>query len=82
MSAISESELLKRVGEARPDLLYLSLPNNPTGATFDPEVILSGVVSDTAVLFDLTLPSAEIDVAELSGRLAREERTGHSPAEW
>jgi len=64
--SISEEMVVARVREARPDLIYLSLPNNPTGAIFDPRAIISGVPDETAILFDLTLPCRDLKVGELT----------------
>lgn len=44
-----------------PDLIYLSLPNNPTGALFDPRSIINGADETTAIVIDLTLPSSDMD---------------------
>ena len=69
--AISEALLVAKAEELKPDLLYLSLPNNPTGAIFDPEVVIAGVPEETAVVIDLTLPSRAIDVRALTRDLYR-----------
>jgi aspartate/methionine/tyrosine aminotransferase len=66
---IDEAALLEKGREVMPDLLYLSLPNNPTGAIFDPEVIINGAPEGTAIMIDLTLPSRALDAGELTGRL-------------
>ena len=68
---IDEAALVAEAGAANPDLLYLSLPNNPTGAVFDPEVIIAGVPEKTAVIIDLTLPSRAIDARALTRELYR-----------
>ena len=67
--AISEEIVIERTREARPDLIYLSLPNNPTGAIFDPLAIVSGVPAETAILFDLTLPCRDLNVGELTRKV-------------
>ena len=67
--AITEALLVAKAEEIKPDLLYLSLPNNPTGAIFDPEVVIAGVADETAVLIDLTLPSRAIDSRMLTHEL-------------
>lgn len=67
--AIVEDLLVAKAVETNPDLLYLSLPNNPTGAIFDPAVVIAGVPDETAVIIDLTLPSREIDVRALTSEL-------------
>jgi aspartate/methionine/tyrosine aminotransferase len=72
--AITESLLVAKAEETKPDLLYLSLPNNPTGAIFDPEIVIAGVPEGTAVVIDLTLPSRAIDVRALTRELYREFR--------
>ena len=64
--SISESILIERARETHPDLIYLSLPNNPTGAIFDPRAIIRGVLAETAILFDLTLPCRDFNVGELA----------------
>ena len=72
--AITESLLVEKAEETKPDLLYLSLPNNPTGAIFDPEVVIAGVPEQTAVIIDLTLPSRTIDTRRLTRELYRKFR--------
>ena len=69
--AISEPLLVAKAEETQPDILYLSLPNNPTGAIFDPEVVIAGVPEATAVIMDLTLPSRAIDARVLTHDLYR-----------
>jgi aspartate/methionine/tyrosine aminotransferase len=64
--SISEEIVIERAGETRADLIYLSLPNNPTGAIFDPRAIIEGVPAETAILFDLTLPCRDLNVGELT----------------
>ena len=67
--AISEARLVAKAEETKPDVLYLSLPNNPTGAIFDPEVVIAGVPEETAIMIDLTLPSRAIDARALTHEL-------------
>lgn len=67
--SITESSIIERARETHPDLIYLSLPNNPTGAIFDPRAIISGVPAETAILFDLTLPCRDLKVGELAREL-------------
>ena len=67
--AITEALLVAKAEEIKPDLLYLSLPNNPTGAIFDPEIIIAGVPEKTAVIIDLTLPARAIDARTLTREL-------------
>lgn len=67
--AINEALLVAKAKEIKPDLLYLSLPNNPTGAIFDPAIIIAGVAEETSVLIDLTLPSRAIDSRMLTHEL-------------
>ena len=64
--AITEALLVAKAEETKPDLLYLSLPNNPTGATFDPEVVIAGVPEETTIIIDLTLPCRTIDARVLT----------------
>jgi aspartate/methionine/tyrosine aminotransferase len=63
--SISEGVVIERAGEIQPDLIYLSLPNNPTGAIFDPVTIINGVSPETAVMFDLTLPCRDLSAGAL-----------------
>ena len=63
--AIVEGTVVAKAKEACPDVLYLSLPNNPTGAVFDAETVIAGTPVATAVVMDLTLPSRSIDVRAL-----------------
>jgi aspartate/methionine/tyrosine aminotransferase len=67
--AILEDLLVAKAVETKPDILYLSLPNNPTGAIFDPAVVIAGAPEETAVVIDLTLPSRAIDARALTGEL-------------
>lgn len=68
---IDETELIRKAAEIHPDAIYLSLPNNPTGAVFDPEMIVRSVPETTAVLLDLTLPSRALDTRALIQKLLR-----------
>ena len=72
--AISEVALVAKAEETNPDLLYLSLPNNPTGAIFDPEMIIAGAPEKTAIIIDLTLPGRAIDARALTLELYRKFR--------
>jgi len=67
--AIPEDGLVSKAVQTRPDLLYLSLPNNPTGAIFDPAIVIAGTPEETAIVIDLTLPSRAIDGRALTGEL-------------
>lgn len=67
--SIDEPELLRRAADRPPEVLYLSLPNNPTGAVFDPEPLIEGMPPETLVTFDLTLPSRGLDTRALVTRL-------------
>src|SRR5215217_5057926 len=64
--AIPEAMLVAKAKETTPDVIYLSLPNNPTGAIFDAEVVIAGAPEKTAVVVDLTLPCRAIDVRVLT----------------
>ena len=66
---IHETELISRIRAEEPEIVYLSLPNNPTGAVFNPEDIVKGAPEKTTILFDVTLPSRELDSRALSTRL-------------
>jgi len=68
---IDETEMIRKAAEIRPDVIYLSLPNNPTGAVFDPEMIVRSVPESTAILLDLTLPSQALDARTLTQKLLR-----------
>src|SRR5437660_328499 len=59
---IDEQNVVKEVRDILPDLLYFSLPNNPTGAIFLPEIIIEHLPEHTSVIVDLTLPSADFDL--------------------
>ena len=72
--AITEALLVAKAEATKPDLLYLSLPNNPTGAVFDPEVVITGVPEETAVIIDLTLPCRAFDARVLTHDLYRKFR--------
>ena len=72
--AIPEAMLVAKAEETTPDLLYLSLPNNPTGAVFDPEVVIAGTPENTAIAIDLTLPCRTIDARVLTSELYRKFR--------
>jgi aspartate/methionine/tyrosine aminotransferase len=67
--AIAEAMLVAKAEETPPDLLYLSLPNNPTGAIFDPEIVIAGMPEETAIVIDLTLPARAIDTKALTHEL-------------
>lgn len=68
---VDESEIVAKAIEQRPDLIYLSLPNNPTGAIFEAGEIIGGVPETTAIMIDLTLPSQELDVRDVLPKLYR-----------
>ena len=67
--AITEAMFIAKANETTPDVVYLSLPNNPTGAIFDPELVIAGVPEQTAVIIDLTLPAGGIDARVLTREL-------------
>jgi aspartate/methionine/tyrosine aminotransferase len=66
---ISEAGLVEKAREENPSLVYLSLPNNPTGAVFDPEIIIDGAPETTAIMIDLTLPSRDLDMRAITAGL-------------
>ena len=72
--AIAETMLVAKAKETKPDVIYLSLPNNPTGAIFDPELVIAGAPEKTAVIIDLTLPCRSIDARVLTGDIYRKFR--------
>lgn len=67
--AIPEAMIVAKAKETKPDVVYLSLPNNPTGAIFDPEIVIAGAPEETAVVIDLTLPCRAIDARTLTREL-------------
>ena len=67
--SIDEDGFVDRALFDEPDLIYLSLPNNPTGAVFSPESIVDRVSDETTILLDLTLPSRGLDTKRLTTRL-------------
>ena len=67
--AITEARFVAKAKETTPDVVYLSLPNNPTGAIFDPELVVEGVPEKTAIIIDLTLPARAIDARALTREL-------------
>jgi hypothetical protein len=44
---------------------------NPTGATFDPDLIARGLPAETAFVLDMTLPAADLDTRALLGKMYR-----------
>lgn len=66
---ISEEAITDKAKAIGVDLVYLSLPNNPTGAVFDPHALIRAMPEETTVLLDLTLPSRDPDARELTGGL-------------
>jgi aspartate/methionine/tyrosine aminotransferase len=68
---INEAALIRKAAEVQPDIVYLSLPNNPTGAVFDPEKIVNGLPDNMPIILDLTLPSRQLNTRELVGHLYR-----------
>ena len=67
--SINESRIIQRIKETGADMLYLSFPNNPTGAIFDPELFINGVSQDTAIVFDMTLPRPDVHLPRLMNQL-------------
>lgn len=63
---ISEETLADKAKTMGADVVYLSLPNNPTGAVFDPHALVRAVPEETTVLLDLTLPSRDPEASELT----------------
>lgn len=68
---IDEQTLAREVEAIAADLLYVSLPNNPTGATFNPEAMVKDISERTCIIIDMTLPCAELDPKEIVPRLHR-----------
>lgn len=64
-----EARLAESVREAQPDLVYLSLPNNPTGAVFDAAALVAQLPEQVALMLDLTLPSRDLNYGGLIGEL-------------
>src|ERR1044072_7865238 len=48
--AIDEAALVEKAKKENPDLIYLSLPNNPTGAIFEPERIINDAPQAAAIV--------------------------------
>ncbi len=71
---IDEAAVVERAKAEVPELLYLSLPNNPTGATFDPDLIARELPAETAFVLDMTLPAADLDTRALLGKMYRGHR--------
>ena len=67
--SIDESSIVDEARQAPADLIYLSLPNNPTGAVFDPGSIIESAPRETAIVFDMTLPARGLDTKNLASRL-------------
>lgn len=63
---VNEEAFADKAKSVSADLVYLSLPNNPTGAVFDPHALVRAVPEETTVLLDLTLPSRDPEAAELT----------------
>lgn len=63
---IGEQLLCDKAKAVGPDVVYLSLPNNPTGAVFDPHALVRAMPEETTVLLDLTLPSRDAEAGELT----------------
>jgi aspartate/methionine/tyrosine aminotransferase len=72
--SVPETLLAEEARGSEADLVYLSLPNNPTGAVFDPEPIVTAVSDSTAIVLDMTLPGRELDTRALTRRLYRKFR--------
>lgn len=68
---IDERSFVDEAQNARADLIYLSLPNNPTGAIFNPDSIIEDAPNETAIVLDMTLPSRGLDTKKLTARLYR-----------
>lgn len=68
---IDEAALIQRAAEFQPDAVYLSLPNNPTGAVFDATAVVEGIPEQTAVILDFTLPGRCLDTRQLNTHLYR-----------
>lgn len=67
--SIDETAFAEMARKDEVDLIYLSLPNNPTGAVFDPELIISNVPDAITILLDVTLPSRSLDSRALTEAL-------------
>lgn len=69
---IDEATLIRRATELQPAVVYLSLPNNPTGAIFDAALLMAGIPERTAVILDFTLPGRQLDTRGLVNHLYRQ----------
>jgi aspartate/methionine/tyrosine aminotransferase len=67
--SIDEDALVHEARDGRADLIYLSLPNNPTGAIFSPDSIINNSPAGAAIALDMTLPSRDLDTQKLTGQL-------------
>lgn len=67
--AVVESRLIERAAQVGADLVYLSLPNNPTGAIFEPGLLIEGLPEETTIVFDMTLPRRDVSARTLVGRI-------------
>jgi aspartate/methionine/tyrosine aminotransferase len=68
---INEAALIQKATELQPEVVYLSLPNNPTGAVFDGAAVVAGIPERTAVILDFTLPGRRLDTRELATHIYR-----------
>jgi aspartate/methionine/tyrosine aminotransferase len=66
---IDMARMLENARQRNPDLIYLSLPNNPTGAIFDPSELIDGAPPETAIMLDLTLPARALNTQAFLNKL-------------
>lgn len=69
---IDEATLIRRASELQPAVVYLSLPNNPTGAIFDAALLVAGIPERTSVILDFTLPGRQLDTRGVVNHLYRQ----------
>lgn len=52
-----------------PEIIYLSVPNNPTGAVLDPYALIEALPTSYNIMLDLTLPSPDFDTRSMTEAL-------------
>ena len=67
--SLDERVFISEAQKADADLIYLSLPNNPTGAIFDPDSIIEGIPHETPIALDMTLPGRGLSMKSVTARL-------------
>jgi histidinol-phosphate/aromatic aminotransferase/cobyric acid decarboxylase-like protein len=52
-----------------PEIIYLSMPNNPTGGILDPYALIEALPKSCNLMLDLTLPSPDFDTRSMTEAL-------------